>query len=59
MKKTYIEPTTMIMAVEVKSSLLGASDPQTQTLSVDGETISSDTQIGSRRSSLWDDEEEE
>ena len=59
MKKTYIEPATMIMAVEVKSSLLGASDPQTQTLSVDGETISSDTQIGSRRSSLWDDEEEE
>lgn len=59
MKKTYIEPATMIMAVEVKSSLLGASDPQPQTLSVDGETISSDTQIGSRRSSLWDDEEEE
>ena len=59
MKKTYIEPATIVMAVEVKNSLLGASDPQTQTLSVDGETISDGNAIGSRRSSLWDEEEED
>ncbi len=59
MKKTYIEPATIVMAVEVKNSLLGASDPKTQTLTVGGETIDESTQIGSRRSSLWDDEEEE
>ena len=59
MKKTYIEPVMNIVAVEVKTSLLGASDPQTQTLSVEGESISDGDQIGSRRSSsLWDDEED-
>jgi len=58
MKKTYFEPTINVIAVEIKNTLLTASDPKTQTLSVDGETINDTSSIGSRRSSIWDDDEE-
>ncbi|MBP5340232.1 MAG: hypothetical protein J6Z14_13185 [Prevotella sp.] len=60
MKKTYIVPSLDILEVKVNTSLLSASDPNAQTLSVTGENISDGNQIGSRRqSSIWDDDDEE
>ena len=58
MKKTYFEPTVNVIAVEIKNTLLTASDPKAQSLSIDGETIDNGSSIGSRRSSIWGDDEE-
>lgn len=59
MKKTYIEPSLNIVAVKVRNTFLSASDPQAQTLSVDGESISDAESIGSRRGgSMWDYDED-
>ena len=58
MKKTYIEPRTSVIVVNAKTSLLSASDPQSQTLSIDGDNISNGEQVGSRRiGGLWDEED--
>ena len=56
MKKTYFKPAVNVIAVEIKNALLSASDPQTQTLRIDGETINDDSSIGSRNSSIWDED---
>lgn len=58
MKKTYFEPTINVIAVEIKNTLLTASDPKTQTLSVDGDFIEDGSSVGSRQGSLWDDVED-
>lgn len=58
MKKTYIKPATMIVAIEIKNTLLTGSDPESQTLSVDGGSIDNGNEIGARRRSLWDDDED-
>lgn len=59
MKKTYIEPNMKIVAISVKTTILAGSDPQVQTLSIDGASIDDGSKIGSRGGgAFWDDDEE-
>ena len=60
MKKLYIEPNTEIVIVDVKTTLLTASDPQNQPLDKDEDPITDGNEIGSRRyNDVWDEEFEE
>ena len=60
MKKTYMEPLMSVVTVNMKGALLlEASNPRTQTLSIDGDVIEETDQIGARQHrSIWDDPEE-
>ena len=60
MKKTYIEPNTLVVVLDTKTTLLAGSDPKAQALSIEGESIDNGNLIGTRRmNSVWDEEDEE